>query len=145
MLLNRRKSEPSLSHVAVSVCRQSPVRFPLIKTLTTLQMVAPELSLCVSVWDLCVRTRFKVKLISIPLTLGELAARTPLFLPTLIPALLSGPVRWTTNHTRYSSLMDRRRAQSLRQSAVRITCTREYRTPTRSSTLPPSLRALLVL
>lgn len=67
-----------------------------------------------------------VCLISIPLTQEELVARTLLFLPTLIPVLPLGPARWTTNLTRYSSLMAQHRARSLRQHAARITCASVY-------------------
>lgn len=126
MHLNGRKSESCWSTGHVGAFEFSPVRLPLVKILTTLQMVTPELSLCVSVQRKSVCARFKVDLICIPLTLEELDARTLLFLPTLIPALPSGPVRWTTNQTRYSSLMDRHRAQSPRRSAVGITCTGVY-------------------
>lgn len=116
----------------------STVRLPLFKISNTLRMVTPELSLCVYVcaYECVCVCASKWGLISIPLTLEELAARTLLFLPTLIPALPSGPVRWTTNRTRYSLLMDRHRAQSLRRGSAGITCLGVYQSNIRISTIP---------
>lgn len=88
-------------------------------------MVTPELSLKSGPCYVCEKKSglLESEFISIPLTLEELAARTLLFLPALIPALSSGPRDWTTNHTPYSLLMERPEAQSLGQTSVAVMST----------------------